>query len=251
MRVILAGLFVVVGIFLVFLLLGPWLERLHPLLSMLLIAVIAGVGFLGLCLAALVIFNAPDIKIKQAAEYDKQVREWEAQGLLTVTNYKFTRALRADEDEAIEEEDEDSAEVSGPHYFFELDNGSVLYLCGHYLSNLETFYDNSLLDGASVFNPVDLLQAPDAHQVTNGMNYVPFPAGNMGMGSFAGSPPFFLTVKRHQVDDRIVQVLCNATAPVLARVPSTFWDNPYWQTHFPNDGDIITERTYDELLAGA
>lgn len=251
MRLILAGLFVVVGIFLVFLLLGPWLEHLPPLLSMLLIAVIAGVGFLGLCLAALVIFNAPDPTSKSAAEYEKQMREWEAQGLLTVTNYKFTRAFRADEDEAIEEEDEDSAEVSGPHYFFELDNGTVLYLCGHYLP--ET---GAVLDGPDAFDGEDPSYLEDADLIpdlglTADEAADELDARNVREGHFSYViSSFELTVKRHSVEDRIVQVSCDM-ALIMDTVPATFWNNPYWQTHFPNDGDIITERTYDELLAGA
>ncbi len=245
MRLILAGLFVVVGIFLVFLLLGPWLEHLPPLLSMLLIAVIAGVGFLGLCLAALFLFNAPDPTSKSAAEYEKQMREWEAQGLLTVTNYKFTRAFRADEDEAIEEEDEDNAEVSGPHYFFELDNGTVLYLCGHYLPAPE-----GTLDGPDAFNGEAPPYLEDADLITDlALMADELDARHVREGHFSYTiSSFELTVKRHSIEDRIVQVSCDI-GPIMDTAPATFWNNPYWQSHSVNDGDILTDCAYDELLA--
>lgn len=244
MRAILAGLFVYADMLLVVILLGDWLER-SPLLCGLVMSVI----FLVLCIVAFILFNLLETRKqmvetrKREAEYEQQLREWEAQGLLDVTDYKFMRVFCV---EADEDEDEDEDVYADPHYFLELDNGSVLYLTGHYLSETEILDYIEPLDGSGVFN--------DDAAVTELRESIERDAGELAthdvyMGHYSEDVHLFeLTVKRHRSDNRIVQVVCKDMPPVIDRLSSNFWNNPCCQNRVFNDGDIITDCTYDQLL---
>lgn len=244
MRVWLAGLFVFGGMLLAIILLGDWLERVHPLIGGLLMSII----FLVLCIVAFILFNLFEIRKEMSdirkweAEYEQQIREWEAQGLLDVTHYRFKRVFCV-------EADEETGEGEGPHYFFELDNGSVLYLFGHYLHGLETFDGSDFVDSTGAFMVVDTPDILDTASPPAWINNIPFHAGNTRRNSFSGIVPFYVTVTRHKTDGRIIRVFCDVTAPILDRLPAAFWNKSYCQNRVFNDGDILTDCTYDQLLA--
>jgi hypothetical protein len=85
-----------------------WLVNSIPLCALLAFLVIA-----------VVLFNVPSIRTALPGE---RIRKLEAQGLVRSRPY---RALRAFQIEEFEDE--------GSHYFLELDDHAVLFLCGQYL----------------------------------------------------------------------------------------------------------------------
>ena len=77
--------------------------------------------------AALVIFNLGRAVPKGKSE-EEQMRQLEEQGLLVKTDYQAVRAFSVEE-----------CEDEGLHYFIELNDGGILYLCDQYLYDVEGF----------------------------------------------------------------------------------------------------------------
>ena len=97
----------------------------------------------------------------------------------------------------------------GPYFLIELEDGRVLYLNGQYL---EDYVD-----------PVADTQSP-----------APFPCTNF-------------TMSRHPTHDTIVDIACaGKPLPVefsVEELPRGFFD----KDRIPEDGDIVENRTYDDL----
>jgi hypothetical protein len=115
MRLLIACLLVIAGLFAVVVLLGPWLEKLPPLA----LGLLMGALFIGLTFGALWLLNPRGADLLRGGH---TVADLEAQGLLTSTPYRAQRAFEVEE-----------FEDEGAHYFIELDDGGVLYLNGQYL----------------------------------------------------------------------------------------------------------------------
>lgn len=111
MRILLAALVVFAGVLGAVLVLGEWIERASPIG---LLAAACGLAslFALLGLGVLAFFDEKGVA-------GQTIQEMEEQGLLVSEYYRATRAF-----EVQEFQDE------GPHYFIELENGSVLYLNG-------------------------------------------------------------------------------------------------------------------------
>jgi hypothetical protein len=99
-------------------------------------------------------------------------------------------------------------EDEGRHLFLELQDGSVLYLTGQYL-----------------YGPYD-----DEHGQEPPP---PFPCREF-------------TLKRHQ-DGWVVDLICHGPPLDYETLEPAFWDSPTWVNRYPDDGDILIDRTYDEL----
>jgi hypothetical protein len=121
MRVILAGLFVFIGLSILVGVSGPFMERLGAVVMF----PIMLAAFFGLLVAANAIFNSDYGKRKPHIDADEQYREWIEQGLITKTKYVARRAFEVEE-----------FEDEGKHFFLELEDSSVLYLNGQYLYDL-------------------------------------------------------------------------------------------------------------------
>jgi len=82
--------------------------------------------FLGLTIAALVLFNLPGGWRRKRQDPDVLVNELQAQNLLSVEKFNARRAFQVEE-----------FEDEGSHYFIELEDASVLFLTGQYLYEYE------------------------------------------------------------------------------------------------------------------
>lgn len=193
MKVILAGLFVFIGITILVGLLGPVME--HG--NLFLVVPILVVAFFALILAAGYIFNSDFRKRMPSVDAEKQYDEWMQQGLITTT--KFT-AIRAFEVEEVEDE--------GRQFFLELNDGSVLFLAGQYL------YD---------------LVEPLSEE-----------------GEAPKFPCTEFTIERHK-NGFAIDVHCEGILLEYESLEPTFWEAPYWKDDYPEDGLIITDRTFDQL----
>jgi len=140
MRLLLAGLFVFMGISLSALFLLPIEDSWH---SSLLAGPVIGVLFLLLCVVALIVFNPPGSPWL-VSDPEAYIRELEEKGLLAATDFRATRAF-----EVAEYEDE------GSHYFIELEDGAVLYLNGQYLYDYEPVEDDPELNQPRQFPCTD------------------------------------------------------------------------------------------------
>jgi hypothetical protein len=94
----------------------------HAGVAVLLVVIFTYISVLVLVLA--VMLNYP--RLPRKAMVNEFADELEAEDLLVSTCFRADRAFRVAE----------SAE-EGPHYFLELDDGSILHLCGNYLYDYE------------------------------------------------------------------------------------------------------------------
>ena len=129
MRVVLVCLFVFAGILAAVILLGPLVDHGHS--SSLLKGTFLGLGFglfvVAMAIVALVLlkwYPLPKGRTETTEEYVLRLRDAD---LLVGTDYRATRAFTIAPFEDV-----------GYRFILELDNGSVLNLCGQYL---EDFYD--------------------------------------------------------------------------------------------------------------
>ncbi len=232
MRILRTGLFVFGSILLAIMLLANRQERSQLLLSFV-IFIITFAFLLLLCIVAGFLFSSDPTK-----EHEKQMRTWEAQGLVTVTNYHFTRMLLIEEDNYGDDE--------ALRFFFQVDNGAILHLCGPYL--LGAFAGYKTINNQIVLMNADMVPAMDdatAAEIAEAIETNELPGRYKEV-----TPAYELTVKRHRSDNRIVQVVCKDIPPVVDIVEHDFWDNPCCQNRVFNDGDIITDFAYDQLLTG-
>ena len=134
MRVILAAVFVVVGLSIaVGLLSAIFKHTSHP--QDILIEIGLGILFVLLLVIAVSLFDDSTGRLKGTETSDEYVKDLEDKGLLVSTNYQATRAFQLEEDE-----DE------GSHYFIELADGTVLYLTGQDLYEYEPIDDDPELN---------------------------------------------------------------------------------------------------------
>ena len=137
-------------------------------------------------------------------DFAQRMLEWEAQGMLIIEDFQATRAFE------VEESDE------GPHFFLELQDGSVLYLNGQYLD--------------------------------------PYVYPEDGDDDSAEEIPLFpcteFTIKRHRQKGWVVELLCHGQLLEAEILDFSFWESDYWSSwdDFPfQDGKRITNRTYNQL----
>jgi hypothetical protein len=121
-RVVFAGLFVFAGMAGGIIILSTFL----PNAPVWLLSILMMFLFLGLTIAALILFNSPGGWRRKKQDPEVLVKELQAKNLLAVENFKAKRAFQVEE-----------FEDEGAHYFLELEDGSVLFLSGQYLYEYE------------------------------------------------------------------------------------------------------------------
>lgn len=104
-------------------------------------------------------------------------------------------------------------EDEGLHCFLELENGSVLYLTGQYL------YD---------YEPATSGAGGNQHQ--------PFPCTEF-------------TIRRHRDEGYVAEIVCRGTPLLLEGTLPSFGQADFENDRVPEDGQIITSRTFGELKA--
>jgi hypothetical protein len=193
MRVIFAGLFVFVGMFVGIDLISYWSGDKEPIWPW--------VSFVGiylplLILAAYALFNL-GVPRPWNAKPEDVARKLDEQGLLTRETLYATRALQV-----TDYDDE------GPSYLLELIGGGVLFLSGYYLYRIAT---------------------PRKDTET-------FPCTEF-------------TLQRNKQTGQIVDIVCAGTRLSPEIMTLTLSDVNFTPTPVPEDGQIIRDRTYDELYA--
>jgi len=133
-RVVLAGLFIVAGMVGGVVVLSTFL----PHAPVWLLSIVMTLLFLGLTIAALILFNSPGGWRRKRQDPEVLVKELQVQNLLTTEKFNPKRAFQVEE-----------FEDEGSHYFVELEDGSVLFLSGQYLYEYET-----LKKGKEVMHPL-------------------------------------------------------------------------------------------------
>ena len=124
MRVILAGLFVFIGLLLGFLAADRFLPPNFPPPLM---GILMAVWMLILIVGTLIIFNFRQ-RLPPGKSAAEQLQELEAKGLLIKADFSARRAFSVEE-----------FEDEGLHFFIELKDGGILYLSGQYLYDYQQF----------------------------------------------------------------------------------------------------------------
>ena len=146
--------------------------------------------------------NAPGTNfwsLSRAPEPDERSGQ---EGLLVSTAY---RANRYFEVEGFNEE--------GPHYFIELQDGSVLYMNGRYLA---------------AYGPQKILKVIEQRRK--------FPCTE------------FIVI-RDRYDGCVADIQCRGIALEPEIVTGPFKELDFQNNMMPQDGDLLTSRTYDEMKA--
>lgn len=128
--------------------------------------------------------------------------EMESQGLIESAEFRAKRAFQIEE-----------YEDEGPHYFLELDDGSVLYLNGQYL------YDYELLDDAE----------SDQEEL--------FPCTDF-------------VIKRHKSEHYVIELIPSGTPLEIEEVAPAFYERNHRSKTprtVPVDGDIIRDKCYEQI----
>ncbi len=193
MRVILAGLFVIVGLLLA---VGFVFSVLPKNLPSAITGIALAAFMLILVIAAFFLFNRHGADLSGYKSAHEQILELEQKGLLVKDDYKARRAFGVDE-----------FEDEGSHYFIELEDGRVLYLNGQYL------YD---------YEPVGIKQ-PRTFPCTE------------------------FTLLRHKDERWVVDLQCRGSALEPESVAPSFSKSDFKAGLIPSDGEIIRERTYDQI----
>jgi hypothetical protein len=104
-------------------------------------------------------------------------------------------------------------EDEGLHYFLELADGRVLFLSGQYLYDYEPIEDD--------------LERKEPRR---------FPCTDF-------------TIRRHKTEGYVVEIICRGTVlePEFFALP--FPKQKGWSGHIPQDGELISDTTYDALKA--
>lgn len=196
MRLVFAGLFVTVGMATAV----AALSILLPQASVWLLSFVMTFLFLGLLVAALILFNLPGGWRHRRLDPELVVKELQAQNLLAIENFKAKRAFQVEE-----------FEDEGSHYFVELEDGSVLFLSGQYLYEYET-----LKKGKETVQPRRF-------------------------------PNTEFAIRRHSVKRYVVDILCNGLVIEPEVVVPAFSADDFGTDRIPEDGHVITDRTFGEL----
>jgi len=103
----------------------------------------------------------------------------------------------------------DEFEDEGIHYFIELENNSILFLSGQYLYDYEPTY----------FGEKESRKFPCTEFI----------------------------VRRHRLEHFVIDIICKGEAFEPEFFASPFGDIDYEEDQIPQDGEIIKNRSYDEL----
>jgi hypothetical protein len=159
------------------------------------------VTFILLCSAALWLFNKPGARPSFGGQSQNDyVQDLERKGLLVSTGYRARRAFQVEE-----------FEDEGSHYFIELEDGAVLYLCGQYLYEYEPIDDD-----------------PELKQERR------FPCSEF-------------TVRRNRKKGFVVDILCGGTVIEPEIMAPHFSKADFRNDRIPGDGDVITDLSYDQI----
>ena len=193
MRVILAGLFVFVGLLLAVGFVSSVLPKNFP-------PAITGIALaafmLMLAIAAFFLFNRRRADLSGYKSVQEQIGELEQKNLLGKSDYKARRAFGVEE-----------FEDEGSHYFIELEDGGVLYLNGQYLYEYE-------------------------------------PIGSKQPRTF---PCTEFTILRHKDEGWVLDLQCRGSVIEPELVASSFSKSDFKAELTPTDGEIIRDRTYDQI----
>lgn len=194
MRVILAGLSTCAIVFLaVAVLYGPLEGKVSDMTAVILIVT----TFFLAAAASCIVFN-----LRNERWPYQTTEEMESQGLIESAEFRAKRAFRVEEYEG-----------EGPHYFLELDDGSVLYLNGQYLYDYEPI-DDAESSQEAVFPCTDFI------------------------------------VKSHKSEHYVVEIIPSSTPLEIEEVAPAFYErNHRSQTlrTIPSDGDIIRDKSYEQI----
>lgn len=102
-------------------------------------------------------------------------------------------------------------EDEGLHYFVELTDGRVLFLSGQYLYDYEPITDDPALNQPRKF------------------------------------PCSEFTVRRHKTEGYVVEIVCGGTVLEPESIAPPFGRRDWRENRIPEDGQVISETTYDEL----
>jgi hypothetical protein len=141
LRLVLAGLFVWVVMMAIVAAVGS--AGFFDSYPFLIAAVMAPI-FLGLIVAALLIFNRKGAPVLGGKTQEQYIRELEEAGLIESSDYRARRAFQVEE-----------YEDEGSHYYLELDDRRVLFLTGQYLYEYEAIDDDPELKQARRFPCTD------------------------------------------------------------------------------------------------
>ena len=104
-------------------------------------------------------------------------------------------------------------EDEGLHYFLELSDGRVLFLSGQYLYEYEPCEDD-----------------PENREPRR------FPCTDF-------------TILRHKVEGHVMELICRGTVLEPEFIALPFPKQQAWSEDIPEDGEIISDRTYDQIKA--
>ncbi len=107
----------------------------------------------------------------------------------------------------------EASNEEGPHYFIELHDGPVLYMNGRYLAALGPHKVLNMIDRPRKF------------------------------------PCTEFVVRRDRYDGCVVDIQCGGSALEPEIVTPPFNELDFQNSMMPQDGDILTSRTYDEMKA--
>lgn len=198
MRLLLAGLFVWLGLMVA---VGLAANFLPVSAQSWAFRALVFVTFILLCLAALWLFNKPGARPSFGGQSQNgYIQDLERKSLLVSTSYRARRAFQVEEFEA-----------EGSHYFIELEDGAVLYLCGQYL------YEYEPIDGV--------------HKLKQGRRF----------------PCSEFTVRRDRKEGFVVDILCGGTALEPETLAPHFSEADFENGGAPEDGDVITDLSYNYI----
>jgi hypothetical protein len=196
MRVLRAALFVVVGSCCA----GVTLSTLVPTVGGWILGLGVGGVFLFLCVVADYLFNRPEDRLAEFRSPNSIMRDLETRGLLASTTFRATRAFE------VEEYDDE-----GPHYFIELEDGSVLYLNGQYL------LDYGPIDDDPEFNQPRLFPCTE------------------------------FTIRRHRDEGYVVEIICGGSVLTPEVMAPAFDRGEYRHGAVPEDCQVLVDRKYEEI----
>lgn len=196
MRLLFAGLFVFIGTMGVV----AFFEKKgtgEP--SVLFIVPIVVIAFFFLFAVAYVLFNTVGRR-RSLLSHGASIEEMEANGLLVPEDFRARRAFQLEE-----------FEDEGPHYLIELEDRSVLYLCGQYLYEYE---------------PID-----DPPHTVQSRTF----------------PSTEFTLRRHTTTGEIMDIQCRGVVLEPECLAPCFDKMELRKGLLPEDGQIITDKAYDDL----
>ena len=145
MRLILAALFVVLGVMIV---VGATSSVVLNEHDSRLVSTVKGLGYgillLALCIIALYLFNRPEDRFSEFRSAEAVLQELERRDLLVSANFRAARAFE------VQEFDDE-----GLHYFIELEDDSVLHLSGQYLYHYAPIDDDPEVNQPRLFPCTD------------------------------------------------------------------------------------------------